>query len=277
MKITHETMRLIIREELNSVLLEQQNSITKGQLKNALWTFSKAANEPIMKIFNAVLNGLTRAYDVRDSWADAEGTKAEEYTSAVLKIVEYLKNIITQTIDIIKDGAQDGEINSLLELVTNALKDLPMGEIKKVLTHPPIMKYIGKEVVKKFIESFGIWGKGIVLFGKAAMFAYGVFKDTKDVIDASSKDNAFNTFADEILKADDNEETTKSFLRSMNLDDGYGKIIKEKRIVEFLKKYLESIQNQPDDFVITKLNANLAFQNYIMDTSGIRVAPQPTS
>ncbi len=274
MKLTHATMRLIIKEELNSVLQEQQDSITKGDLEKSLWTFSKAANEPVLKIFNAIVNGLTAALESRDALAGISGQKTEQLRNSILKIVDYLKNIITETLDIIRDGAQEGEVSDLVGVVTKALKELPFGEIKEILTYRPIMMMIGEKTVKMFIETFVPWGKAVTTFGKMASFVFGAIKDTRDIINSTSKRNAFNTFADEILKADDNEETTTSFLQALNLDDGYAKIIKEKRIVDFIKKFLESISTQGDDYVITKANVNVAFQNYISSESGIQVAPQ---
>tara|TARA_R100000908_G_C3752632_1_gene147073 strand:- start:1137 stop:1949 length:813 start_codon:yes stop_codon:yes gene_type:complete len=267
-------MRLIIKEELNSVLQEQQDSITKGDLEKSLWTFSKAANEPVLKIFNAIVNGLTAALESRDALAGISGQKTEQLRNSILKIVDYLKNIITETLDIIRDGAQEGEVSDLVGVVTKALKELPFGEIKEILTYRPIMMMIGEKTVKMFIETFVPWGKAVTTFGKMASFVFGAIKDTRDIINSTSKRNAFNTFADEILKADDNEETTTSFLQALNLDDGYAKIIKEKRIVDFIKKFLESISTQGDDYVITKANVNVAFQNYISSESGIQVAPQ---
>ena len=274
MKLTQQQIRRLIKEELNSVLLEQQDSITKGELEKSLWTFSKAANEPVLKIFNAIVNGLTAALESRDAFADIGEQKTEQFRNSILKVVNYLKNIITETLDIIRDGAQEGEVSDLVEVVTKALKELPFEAIKEILTYKPIMMIIGEKTVKAFIETFIPWGKAVTTFGKMASFIFGAVKDTKNIIDATSKKNAFNTFADEILKADDNEETTTSFLQALNLDDGYAKIIKEKRIVDFIKKFLESISTQGDDYVITKANVNVAFQNYISSESGIQVAPQ---
>ena len=90
MKLTHATMRLIIKEELNNVLQEQQDSITKGDLEKSLWTFSKAANEPVLKIFNAIVNGLTAALESRDALAGISGQKTEQLRNSILKIVDYL-------------------------------------------------------------------------------------------------------------------------------------------------------------------------------------------
>jgi len=277
MKLTQETIKQIIKEELSNVLLEQQDSITKGELEKSLWTFSKAANEPVLKIFNAIVNGLTAALESRDALAGISGEKTDQFRNSILKIVEYLKNIITETLDIIRDGAREGEVSDLVGMVTKALKELPFGEIKEILTYRPIMMMIGEKTVKMFIETFIPWGKAVTTFGKMASFVFSAVKDTKDIIDATSKENAFNTFADEILRADDNEETTTSFLQALNLDDGYAKIIKEKRIVDFIKKFLESISGQGDNYVITKANVNVAFQNYISRESGIQVAPQQST
>jgi len=274
MKLTRITIKQIIKEELQNVLQEQQDSITKGDLEKALWTFSKAANEPVLKIFNAVLKGLTAALESRDAFADVGEQKTEQFRSSILKIVEYLKNIITETLEIIQDGAQEGEVSDLVGVVTNALKGLPFNEIKEILTYKPIMNIIGVKTVTMFIETFIPWGKAVTTFGKMASFVYGALKDTKDIVNSVSKKEAFNTFADEILRADDNEETTTSFLQALNLDDGYAKIIKEKRILDFIKKFLENISNEGDNYVITKANVNARFQNYISAQSGIQIAPQ---
>ena len=201
MKLTRITIKQIIKEELQNVLQEQQDSITKGDMEKALWTFSKAANEPVLKIFNAVLKGLTAALESRDAFADVGEQKTEQFRSSILKIVEYLKNIITETLEIIQDGAQEGEVSDLVGVVTNALKGLPFNEIKEILTYKPIMNIIGVKTVTMFIETFIPWGKAVTTFGKMASFVYGALKDTKDIVNSVSKKEAFNTFADEIMNS----------------------------------------------------------------------------
>jgi len=234
-------MKLIYESYRKGILFEEEFvPQTVGSLVKTLEAHILANSDRLKRICNAVVKAF-------ETFAEEFPDKVEELSEITSKITELFTEIAENGLRaVLKALGKRKVIEYLRTIATNSL-------IKQFLA-----KKLGPKVLKFVVEEMMPAAKLIISTGKTIMSLFRVGKAVKDAIESGTGDpnKAFAMIVQDVMTAEDNKDTTAGFMKMLNIDDQWSKMLDNKVEMEFIQQSIEYIRTVDPDTTLDKIDLN---------------------
>jgi len=218
MKLTKETLKQIIKEELNKVLTEQ---VVEPQTVGDLLKILDAIID-MEYLKNNLLGILFKYLDMATGSTDIDNNKK----AALRELKAFLESLASSGIMTFVKGV-------------GKFKMIKAG-FTILLGIPIVQKELGKSAA--FVLNQIVPGLGILIQGAGVIKKiYGAVKDAAKIMSSSGDaEQKLSAIVQKIATADDNKETTSGFMKHFNIDDRWTILIDDKVEAQLIQAlYLE--------------------------------------
>lgn len=242
-------MKLIYESYRKGALFEQDDFVpqTVGSLVKTLEAHILANSDRLKRVCTAIIKALA-------TFAEEFPEKAEELAEVTSKITELFTEIAEKGLRAVIKAMGKSKVIEYLRLIAgNSI-------IKQFLA-----KKIGAKVLKFIIEEMIPAAKIIISTGRTIMGLFKVGKAVKDAIEAGTGDpnKAFAMIVKDVMTAEDNKETTAGFMKMLNIDDQWSKMLDNKVEMEFIQQSIDYIRTVDPDTTLDKIDLNKRLVDFL--------------
>ena len=246
-------MKLIMESWRRNVLQEQDSPRTVQDLLTGLNAYILSNSTQLKRVAQAISNALAGITDAVGDVDDAAKKSIEEFSE---KAIEFLKSVQESGLkDAIKQKGKDVAMNVLTTIAKN----------EKIRGY--VISKVGEKAIKFLVDQVFPAAKSLI---SAASWILKIFKVSKDLQTAYKEGTAdvnqvFQNIVKDIMTAEDNKDTTSGFMKLLNIDDDWQKILDDKIEIAFIQTMIKDLKGMSGDTPIEQLNFNEKLIEFLKD------------
>jgi len=247
-------MKLIMENWRRNVLQEQQDSPrTVNELLTGLNAYILSNSTQLKKVAQAIANALAGITDALGDVDEASKKSIEEFSKGA---IEFLKSI--QEVGL-KDAIKQKGKDVALKVLTTIAKN------EKIRGY--VVSKVGEKAIKFLVDQVFPAAKSLI---SAASWILKVFKVSKDLQTAYKEGTAdvnqvFQNIVKDIMTAEDNKDTTSGFMKLLNIDDDWQRILDDKIEIAFIQTMIKDLKGMDGNTSIEELNFNEKLIQFLRD------------
>ncbi len=235
-------MKLIFENYRRGMLAEEEEvePQTVGSLVDTLEAHILANSDKLKRVANAIVKAF-------ETFAEEFPEKAEELAEITSKITELFTEIAANGLRaVLKTMGKSKVVEYLKIMATNTI-------IQEFLA-----KKVGAKVLKFVLEEMIPAAKVIISTGRTIMGLFKVAKSVRDAVESGTGDpnKAFAMIVKDVMTAEDNKATTAGFMKMLNIDDEWSKMLDNKIEMEFIEQSIQYIRTVDPSTTLDKINLN---------------------
>ena len=247
-------MKLIMENWRRNVLLEQKDSPgTVKELLAGLNAYILSNSTQLKRVAQAISTALA---GITDAIGDVDETAKKNIEEFSKKAIDFLKSVQEVGLkDAIKQKGKDVAMNVLTTIAKNET------------IRGYVIKKVGEKAIKFLVDQVFPAAKSLI---SAATWILKIFKVSKDLQTAYKEGTAdvnqvFQNIVKDIMTAEDNKDTTSGFMKLLNIDDDWQKILDDKIEITFIQTMIKDLKGMDGNTSIEELNFNEKLIQFLRD------------